>query len=133
MQTDFKLNVGRSSSRIVEPITRESIDRFCRAVNAEANRVAPATFLTLFRKGEFELFKDLGITLSSVLHTDQEYSFDADVVAGDVLAYTTKLVSVLEKKGNTKSLLFLSFDSEFVSEVSGNNIAVSKTTCVVRR
>lgn len=94
----------------------------------------PPTFLTLFRKAEFELFQKLEVELSQVLHTEQEFMIDTPVEAGDRLVFTTRLDRALEKRSAAGHMLFLTFDTDFRAIRGSDELPVgSATTRVVIR
>jgi len=130
---DLKSGEGRSSARLTEKISEERIALFCEAVGAEVSRVAPPTFLTVFRAGEFELFDKLGLKLSSVLHGEQQYSYFSEIRAGDEVSFRTKLSSVIEKKGSSGRMSILVFETEIdVSAPQPRKAGSSKTTVIVK-
>jgi hypothetical protein len=121
---------GAKSSEVSEKITKERIALFCEAVGMKTSLVAPPTFMTVFRKGEFELFDHLGLPFSSVLHSEQQFTYESDLRAGDEILFQTELTSVLEKKGR---MSFLHFETSVrVTAPSPRSIGKSKTTIIVR-
>lgn len=126
----LKDRVGETASGYRESADAERIRRFCEAVGAPISEVAPPTFMTVFRKGEFDLFSKLGIPLARVLHAEQEYVYRGVIRAGDEVTYETRLTHVLEKNGASGSMHFLTFETE-VATASGP-AGLSKTTIVVR-
>jgi hypothetical protein len=97
---ELKSKEGARSKIYSETVTGERISKFSRAVGAEAhpNGIAPPTFMTVFRKGEFELFASLGLKLESLLHAEQLYDYRSDIRSGDRIEFHTTLSHVLEKK-----------------------------------
>ena len=118
------------SSRLTLEVTQEKISAFCHAVGAQSDSVAPPTYFTVCRQGEFELFEALGVPLAHVLHADQEYTYEGDVCAGDVVVFQTTVVSDLEKKNG--ALRFISFETHFVSGRDQSKLGTGKTTVVIR-
>ena len=124
---------GQHSARFSEKVTEERIRLFCEAVGAEPSNVAPPTFLTVFRHGEFELFEKLGLKLSNVLHGEQQYSYPSDILAGDEVSFQTRLSSVLEKKGSSGRMSFLVFETDIeVTAPIPRKAGTSRTTVIVR-
>lgn len=130
----LKEKIGNSSGITRAEVTQKQINEFCKAIGTKERAVAPPTFLTTFRRAEFDLFKTLGIELASVLHAEQEYQFENPLKAGDKLSFETTLSNVLEKQGSTSSMQFLTFVTEFHGERGGKALPIgkSKTTIVVR-
>lgn len=124
---------GKRSRVFSEKITEGRISTFCQAVGAEPSTIAPPTFLTLFRGGEFELFDQMGLKLSNVLHGEQQYSYESEIHAGDEVTFQTQLTSALEKKGGSGRMSFLSFETEIsVKAPNPRPVGKSKTTVIVR-
>ena len=124
---------GKFSSVFSEKITEERIRLFCQAVGTEPSLTAPPTFLTVFRAGEFELFDQMGLNLANVLHGEQQYVYESEIHAGDEVSFQAKLTSVLEKKGGTGRMSFLSFETLVeVKTPNPRKVAKSKTTVIVR-
>jgi hypothetical protein len=131
----IKKAIGESSRRFDDTIEASRIAAFRQAVGAGAGDAAPPTFLTIFRRGEFDLFQKMELPLSAVLHGEQEYEYGEPIRAGDRVSHVAKLASAVEKKGKTGTLTFLVFETE-VSIERGAAPAVraglSRTTVVVR-
>ena len=88
MEADLKHREHSKSSVRSEVVTAERIRDFCAALRADCPTVdgecvAPPTFLTCFRHGEFELFEKIGLKLQNVLHAEQIYEYESDIRAGD--------------------------------------------------
>ncbi len=130
----LKSDVGKAVGPYHDEVTSEKIKEFCRAIGSSELHEAPPTFLTVFRKGEFELFQKLGFDLSQVLHAEQEYQYDTPVLAGDRIEFKTALTHVLEKDGARSFMQFLTFETEFQVERDSSllKIGKSKTTIVIR-
>jgi hypothetical protein len=130
----LKNEVGKEVGPYYDEVTAERIVNFCRAIGSSNDHEAPPTFLTIFRKGEFELFQKLGFDLSQVLHTEQEYEYESSILAGDRVEFVTSLTHVLEKKGSRSFMQFLTFETEFRVERNSLRIRLgkSKTTIVIR-
>jgi hypothetical protein len=90
--------------------------------------------LTVFRKGEFDLFQSLGVELARVLHAEQEYQYENTIEAGDHVSFETSLTQVLEKGGSSARMQFLTFETEVDAERKSKMVRIgkSKTTIVVR-
>ena len=130
--SDHKSFAGAVSKPYSEKILEERVREFCVAVGAEPAALAPPTFLTVFRAGEFELLERMGIPLAGVLHGEQTYLFNSDVRAGDEITYKTTLTAVHEKKGTRGQMTFLNFET--VIEAAGNRtrrVGTSRTTIIV--
>ncbi len=84
--------------------------------------------MTVFRKGEFEVFDLLGLKLENVLHAEQIYQYESDIRVGDEIEFQTQLSHVLEKKGG--ALSFLTLETKF--STGPRQIGSSRTTIVVK-
>jgi hypothetical protein len=130
LPTDFKSREGAQSRVYTETVSRERLEKFCRAIGQKARTdiVAPPTFMTVFRKGEFEIFDLLELKLESVLHAEQIYQYESDIRVGDEVQFQTQLSHVLEKKGG--ALSFLTLETKFSS--AQRAIGSSRTTIIVK-
>jgi hypothetical protein len=129
LATDFKSQEGAKSRVYKESVSRERLEKFCQAIGQKgAAEVAPPTFMTVFRKGEFEVFDLLGLKLENVLHAEQIYQYESDIRVGDEIEFQTQLSHVLEKKGG--ALSFLTLETKF--STGPRQIGSSRTTIVVK-
>jgi hypothetical protein len=129
LPTDFKSKEGAKSRVYKESVSRERLEKFCLAIGQKAPaQVAPPTFMTVFRKGEFEVFDLLGLKLEDVLHAEQIYQYGSDIQIGDDVEFQTQLTHVLEKKGG--ALSFLTLETKFSS--AERALGSSRTTIVVK-
>ena len=130
----LKSEVGKVVGPYLEQVTSDRILNFCKAIGSVGSHEAPPTFLTVFREGEFELFRQLGFDLSQVLHAEQEYDYTHSVIAGDQLEFSTTLSHVLEKQSSKAFMQFLTFETEFFAKRKSEhlNIGRSKTVIVIR-
>ncbi len=132
--SDPKSQIGARSGLFRDEATAHRISAFCRAIGSQSEAVAPPTYLTVLREGEFSLFQKLGYELSQVLHAGQEYQYESPIFAGDRVSYETVVSNILEKKKETAFTRFLTFETEYFAERGNDHIRVgkSKTTIVVR-
>lgn len=130
----LKSELGRKVGPYQDEVTANRILAFCQAIGIKNCEVAPPTFLTVFRKGEFELFQLLGIELSRILHAEQEYQYENAIRPGDKVQFETAVTQILEKQGSSYKMQFLTFETEFHSERGPQKFRVgkSKTTIVVK-
>lgn len=126
----LKERVGETSSPHFDDATAERLAAFSAAIGAPAREVAPPTFLTVGRKGEFELLQRLGVPLQRVLHGEQEYEYLRPIRAGDRVEYVTRLANVLEKRGTSSFMQFLIFETAFT--VRGETVARARTNIIHR-
>ncbi|MGZ3689222.1 MAG: FAS1-like dehydratase domain-containing protein [Bdellovibrionota bacterium] len=126
-----KSQVGKKVGPYRETITPQRIDAFRAAVGAGAYSAVPPTYLTIFRRGEFDLMKELRVQLSSVLHADQDYLYEHELGAGDAISYETTLANVIDKNGPSGSMQFVTFET--VVTKAGARAAVGRTTIVIKQ
>ena len=120
--TGLKTRIGLESSVRTVTLTSPQMRDFASCVKATVgatshspiSSVAIPTIFSLFRHGEFELMNVLGIQLKQVLHAEQEYEMREALSALEEIRFTTRLASVVEKKGKTSSMAFMAFETEFV-------------------
>jgi hypothetical protein len=135
LEADIKNREHSKSSVFTEAVSAERIAKFRQAIHAESTEfsgqsIAPPTFMTVFRRGEFELFELIGLKLESELHAEQFYRYESEIRAGDEVTFQTELTSVLEKKGTRGRLCFLTLETKF--RAKDRTIGSSRTTIVVR-
>lgn len=121
--------IGQTAGPYAELASEDRIAAFQKAIGTSDPGVPP-TFLTVFRRGEFELLERMGVSLAQVLHAEQEYEFFSELRSGDFLDFTTQLANAALKKGASGSLKFLTFETEFAR--NGVRVAVARTILVVR-
>lgn len=130
--------VGSEAGPYEEHLSVERMAEFARSVSAAMPGIPP-TWLTLCRKGEFELLTRAGFRLDQVLHGEQEYRYLEGYAAFEdalsskskdelCVGYRTRLAEVTSKAGG--GLLFLVFETE-VSVLAP--IAMARTTIVIRQ
>jgi hypothetical protein len=129
---DLKKKEGCQSQIYREKVTAERISTFARAVGSGqiGFSIAPPTFMTCFRKGEFEIIAMLELKLENVLHAEQVYEYFSDIQAGDEIDFRSTLTHVLEKKNATGRLCFLTVETDV--SASDKRLGTSSTTIVVR-
>lgn len=132
---DFKALVGQKLGPCEDRIDADRVHRFRLAVGDSGVQEVPPTYLTVFRQLEVELFEVFGISITKVLHTEQEYTLFRPLKPGMEILYETLLANALQKKGKNIGVSFLVFETRFferTNPVSTDPIALSKTTIVVR-
>jgi hypothetical protein len=134
MASEMKSKIGERSGYFEEAVTGTWIASFRAAIHASSGREASPTFLTTCRKGEFELLQRLGVTLSRVLHAEQEYSYASVIIPGDSIGYETTLADVFEKKGASGQMVFLTFETTVAVRRGGDTLpgGTSRTVIVIR-
>lgn len=132
--TRYKEKIGSESSLHRVDISPEALALFCKATKIRETVEVPPTYYTTFRLGEFELFQKFEISLSSILHAEQEYTYERPLHAGDRVQYITRLEHVLEKKTPHAAMHFLSLVTEVRLERESHTLpcGTSKTTIVIK-
>lgn len=130
----LKSKIGSSSGVYRDEITLGRISAFCKAIGRAESHGAPPIFLTVLRRGEFDLFQKLGFDLANVLHAGQEYHYETPILPGNVVCFETVLSNVLEKKKDSTLMQFMTFETEFTAERKTEKVSIGKgkTTVVVR-
>lgn len=136
----LKAGVGRASSERKIALTGPEMRDFAACVKATVGATShspiasPAipTVFTKFRHGEFELMNALGIELKQVLHAEQQYEMHAPLSPSEEIRFTTRLASVVEKKGKTGNMAFMAFETEFVRTGDNVTVATAHSTMVYR-
>jgi hypothetical protein len=109
-----------------EAVSADQMRALAKATRSDHVHQMPPTFPTIYRWGEFEWLKRLGVDLRNLLHTDQEYEYLAPLVAGEKPKITTTLKSQRAKAGMT----FLNLET--VIECAGRPAVRALTTFVVK-
>jgi hypothetical protein len=133
--SDLKSWVGQKSPMQHYDATEDRLKGFCSAVGAKYRGDASPTFMAVLLPGMFKLLEKIGIPLSSVLHTDQEYRYHQPIQSGDRLVYETVLAKAFEKQGRANSMKFMVFETEVHADragVSGIHVGSCKTTLITR-
>jgi acyl-CoA thioesterase FadM len=130
----LKSEIGKKSGPYRDVITAERIGAFLKAIGASESSKAPPTFMTVFRRGEFDLLKSIGVDLAQILHTEQEYEYFHEICAGDQIRFESVLAHVLEKQSSSVDLQFLTFATDVVLEKASGEVLAgqSQTTVVIR-
>ncbi|HTL12000.1 MAG TPA: MaoC family dehydratase N-terminal domain-containing protein [Bdellovibrionota bacterium] len=126
--------VGEESVLHRKRVTAEEIKAFAAAVRSTVQGEAPPTYMTTLRKGEFELFVKLGIPLPSILHAEQEYTYEGGgMPVGCEVEFKSSFKTFNQKRGSS-ALSFLAFETEVFRVEPGprERVGTSLTTIVVR-
>lgn len=107
----LKSEIGRSVGPFYETVTLEQMVTFAKAVGLPETQIAPPTFMTVFRQGEFELLRLIGVQLSQILHAEQEYEYIQNLSVGDQIRIDSKLSHVAEKQTSSVDMQFLTFET----------------------
>jgi N-terminal half of MaoC dehydratase len=134
-RSDIKASIGMRSECQKFLVTEDRIRQFCEVIGTPYTGIAPPTFHTIFRDGEFHILANLGLSLSRLLHADQEYYYKGKISPGDQIEYDTTLTKAIEKKGENGSTYFLVYETEVrrvLDGVAPEILATSKTTIISR-
>ena len=93
--------------------------------------VAPPTFVTAFRSGEFTILQDLEVDLRKLLHGEQQYEYRRRVRPGDVLTCTPRIDAVKSKETKKGSMVFLTTELS-MTDASGEVVCVARSTVAIR-
>lgn len=129
----IKGKAGTRSGPYKKTVNAAEVDAFRKAVGSSNQKDVPTTFITRWREGEFEILNRLGISLSSVLHGEQEYQFTQPIEQGKTYEFETILTRVMEKKSSRALMQFLYFESEIVEPGTQSGVARSITLIIVRK
>jgi len=94
--------------------------------------VAPPTFLTVVtmqQEKPYEYLEKINISLSSVLHAGQEYSYYHPIYAGDEIKMKYKIDDIYDKKNGL--ITFIAFRSKYINQ-DNIKVAESVSTLVIR-
>jgi hypothetical protein len=138
--SNLKSQVGRQASPRKMTVSETAMKDFSVCVRATVGTTSHSpistavipTFFTIFRQGEFEIMNAIGIQLPQVLHAEQGYVVNSPLLPGEEVEFTTRLASVVEKKGKTAKLAFMVFETEFVRTLDQVTVASARSTMVYR-
>jgi acyl dehydratase len=95
----------------------------------------PPTFLQVIDLwggyGSVEKVEKLKLNLVRVLHGQQSYEYLGDILAGDKLFVTSKVVNAETKTGSTGSMDLITSENQYVNQ-RGELVAKAKSTLVHR-
>ncbi|WP_414853143.1 MaoC family dehydratase N-terminal domain-containing protein [Brevibacillus sp. IT-7CA2] len=95
----------------------------------------PPTFLQVIDLwgglGSVEKVEKLKLNLARVLHGQQYYEYLGDIVAGDVLSVTSKVVQAETKTGSTGSMDLITSENQYRNQ-RGELVAITRNTLVHR-
>jgi hypothetical protein len=114
-------------------VPKSQADAFYKATNWQlpTRPAIPPTLATVFREGEFESLRKMGITVDRVLHGEQRYRFLKDLETDTKYRGETFLASKHEKSGSSGTLTFYAFQTNLTA-VSGEISVECLSTIVVR-
>ena len=95
----------------------------------------PPTFLQVIDlwggQGSVEKVEKLGLNLVKVLHGQQSYEYLGDIVDGDVLSVTSKVVQAETKSGSTGGMDLITNENQYRNQ-RGELVAITRSTLVHR-
>ena len=134
-------HIGEVFEPFEEEVEKGAIIKFALAIgdpnplynDRKRSLEAPPTFATTFQgpDGFFQIFTDLDIDLTKVLHGEEEYEYFKPIVPGDVITCQTKVADVFEKSGKSGVMTFLVLETECNNQ-NDELALVKRTTIVVR-
>ncbi len=119
-------DIGQEIRYELAPLSAEHIEDFRHATRTLFTQGIPLTFVTHFRRAEFNWLDRLKVNMRHLLHTDQAYEYVTPLKVGDKLVVTTKLVDIKERRG----LKFVDLESRVMADKELRNICL--TTFIVR-
>jgi hypothetical protein len=129
----LRSKIGEKAGPLRLKIDADLISRFRLATGASVGPkdVAPPTFMTVLRSGEFELFKRMGVPLSALLHAEQTYTYAEPIRAGDELEFATRLSQALSKRGTKGEMHFLTLETDVAALRPSGRVPVGTCRSVI--
>jgi hypothetical protein len=129
----FRLNSSIETS-FETSFDQNQVDRFFSSVDWSIGfkPSVPPTFLTIFRKGEFELLLKLEIPVKKVLHGEQSYRFFKDLKVDTIYKGTTSILQHIEKKTRSTLMRILILETKIFENDSSILCAVCESTLIVK-
>ncbi len=110
-------------------------DREAAMAQGYGDTPCPPTFATLamqeFCGGYFRAFEALGISLSKVLHGEEEYEYLGDIYPGDVLTCRMTVESIVEKKTKSGPLDLITLRTVFTNQ-EGTEVLRARSVIIER-
>ena len=123
--------VGAEGDAQTAVVERGAIERFAAAIgddNPLFPDVAPPTFLRSLGRA-IPALPDSD-TAPRVLDGGSEWSYGAAVRAGDAITYSTRLESLIERKGRMGPMLLATYLTEYVNQ--RGEVAASQRNIIIR-
>ena len=113
---------------------QKQVDQFFSSVHWSLlfKPAVPPTFLTIFRKGEFELLLKLEIPVKKVLHGEQSYRFYKDLKTNTNYKGTTTVLQNIEKKSKSILMRILVLETKIFEKESSILCATCESTLIVK-
>jgi len=96
----------------------------------------PPTFLTSafqeFTGAYLRAFDELGVTLSSVLHGEEEYEYLKEIYPGDTLTCSMKIDSIVEKQTKSGTMNLITLRTGFTNQ-NGESVAMARSLIIERK
>ena len=141
--------IGRQAEGATITIEPESIKDFARGIGETdplcldeaaaraagySNVVAPPTFPIAFMAESMnaDLFFELGLDITSIVHGGQEFEFFRPVVGGDKLTLHGRIADLWEKQGRSGNLVFVVMEAA-ARDMDGNPVYTSRITLISRK
>lgn len=102
-----------------------------KAAGYESLPMPPTFFFSLKMDvpNPFENYEKIGAPLAKILHANQEFTYHAPVVAGDILTFESHIADIYEKKDGALQFLV---EKTKISNQAEQHVADMTTTLVVR-
>ncbi len=141
--------IGKEAEPGHVTINAESIKEFARAIGETnplyldekaaraagyANIVAPPTYPIAFMAESMnpDLFIELNLDITTVVHGEQEFEYQRPLVAGDTLTVHAKLADAWEKQGRSGTLTFVVFEANAV-DAANKPVYTSRITLLAKQ
>ena len=127
--------VGRRLPTVTAVVEPGRLKAFRRVIGSPCPScdLAPPTFLFALEMLEADrplaFVEDLGVDITSVLHSEQAFTYHATIKAGDHILFETVISDIIEKKGG--ALVFVVQDTTATNQ-NGDHVADVRRTLVIR-
>ena len=127
-----KKNILIAFSKSIDQADPVYFDKDIAREKGHRNILAPPTFLTVInmhQENPYEYLENINVSLSSVLHAGQEYSYFYPIYAGDEIEMKYKIEDVFHRKN--RQITFIAFKAKY-SNQDGIIVAESTSTLAIR-
>lgn len=113
-------------------ITKEWVEKFFKSLGhaGPVEAIAPHSFFSCLRSGEFFIFADLGIDLQQLLHVSQTFSYYSHLKVGDKVTTNSHILKLTPRKLGGEQVVYLELATKYFRE--GELIADAGGSVIVR-
>jgi acyl dehydratase len=124
----YKTLIGKATEPVVMEVEKGQVRRFAAAVGEDglihydeaaareagySSLIGPPTFASALH-ATTELYDELGLDDSNIMHAEEEYEYFRPICAGDMITVTHAVADIYDKKTPTGTLVFVVLETRGV-------------------